>query len=223
MVLPHPPQSVRSQVDLAFARPGTIHRILWVALQEWSYFGGEVQSHGHTLRGGKHEADAGFYQRVGEYWRYGTGQNLDGRDTDVPWSATFISYVMRKAGVNNKDFPRATAHSKYIHAAIRNRLANGPGAAFVGRRVTEYRPKEGDLVCASRAGSNMTYDKAAKQDAYKSHSDIVVYARPFEIGVIGGNVDDAVTLTIYNLGAGGFLTDKSRQWIAILENRLPLR
>jgi hypothetical protein len=134
--------------------------------------------------------------------------------------ATFISYVMREAGVTDKQFKRATAHAKYIHFAMQNRAL--PGAAFVGRRLNEYRPKEGDLVCAARDGSGITFDKAVKQDAYKSHSDIVVYVRPGEIGTIGGNVGDSVTLKILTTDPGGFLNDRTAKWFAILENRLPL-
>src|SRR5689334_1372459 len=99
LLLPHPPQNVSSQLDLASARPATVHRILWVAIREWSAFGGTVLHAGHYHRRGHRETDAGYYQKVGTYWRQGTGQHLDGRDTGTPWSATFISYVMRTAGV----------------------------------------------------------------------------------------------------------------------------
>jgi hypothetical protein len=221
LMLPHPPRSVTSTLDLLDAAPGTINRILLVAIQEWSYFGGEIMFHGKEVRTGKKETHKGFADRVGEYWRYGTGNRLDGNDTDHPWSATFISYVMRKAGVSDRDFKRAAAHSRYIHRAIQNRINGVVGAAFVGWRLSEYRPKEGDLVCYSRAGAGMTYDKAKSRDAYKSHSDIVVYTRPGEIGVIGGNVDDSVTLKILKTTAGGYLADKKNEWFAILENRLP--
>lgn len=222
LLLPHPPSSVQTQDQLFNAAPGTIHRILLVAIQEWSAFGGmtmrgNVKEHvGHT------ETEGGFWQKVGEYWQKGTGQNLTGKDTGVPWSATFISFVMRQAGVNDHDFQRATAHSKYIYMAMQNRLFHKFGAVFVAQRLTEYSPKEGDLVCTGRDGSGMSFDKAMKQDSYKSHTDIVVYTRPGEIGVIGGNVADSVTLKKLTIDGGGHLNDTSHPWFAVMENLLPL-
>jgi len=220
--LPHISQEIANLVEIAMSRPGTIQRIMWVALQEWSYFGGTNVTKGHK-HGGHKETDKGYFQRIGTYWKEGTGTHLDGRDTDHPWSAAFISYVMHTAGVTRQQFPGATAHSRYIHFALQNRVHNTPGAAFVGQRITEYKPKLGDLVCASRAGSNMTFDKAIKQKDYKSHCDIVVYVWPGEIGVIGGNVSDSVAMKILKIDAGGFLVDKTSPFFAILENRLPFR
>ena len=62
-----------------------------------------------------------------------------------------------------------------------------------------------------------------KSSQYKSHGDIVVYVRPGEIGVIGGNVSDSVTLKTLKLDSAGYLVDKHDHWFVILENRLPLR
>jgi hypothetical protein len=222
LMLPHNPSSVDSLLDLYFAQPGTIHRILLTAIQEWSFFGGQTQFHRRSTRRGGRENQKGYYQRVGLYWHKALGMNLDGRDRDTPWSAAFISYVMLASGVDSHDFKGASAHSRYIHRAIQNRVQNLANAKFLGRRITEYAPKEGDLVCYSREGANMTYDKAIKRDSYTSHCDIVVYVRQGEIGVIGGNVSDSVTLKIVQVDARGFLTDRSHPWFAVLENRLPL-
>src|SRR5262245_30910775 len=96
LLLPYLPRTAKTQLDLASAAPGTIHRILWVAVQEWSYFGGnyddtEIPGIEHA---GNVQTDATHYKKVGEYWSYGSGtKGLDGKDTNF-WSATFISYVM---------------------------------------------------------------------------------------------------------------------------------
>jgi hypothetical protein len=232
LTLPHLPRTARSELDLANSRPGTVHRILWVAVQEWSYFGGNyddinfagIEHSGHV------QTDPGYYQRVGEYWKYGSDtQGLDGKDKNY-WSATFISYVMRKAGVSDHDFHRSARHSKYIHVAMQNRVRDVAGAKFVGRRLTEYRPKEGDLICNSRSGANITFDAAINNDDYDGHCDIVIYVRPGEIGVIGGNVSGTsaghrtVGLRTRKLSSGGYLLKRSADpFFAILENRLPLK
>jgi hypothetical protein len=234
MLPPHFPRTAPSMFDLVTARPGTIHRIIYVALQEWSYFGGTYESLKGNVRAGHNQTESPYYKRVGEYWRYGSGnKGLDGKDKNF-WSATFISYVLRKAGVSDHDFHRNARHSKYIHFAIQNRVKHMVGAKFVGRRITEYRPKEGDVICNSRDKANMTYDKAITHDDYDGHCDIVVYVRPGEIGVIGGNVGAnsngfspghrTVGLRARALTSGGYLKNrKSDPFFAILENRLPLK
>jgi hypothetical protein len=88
--------------------------------------------------------------------------------------------------------------------------------------MTEYRPKEGDLVCYWRTKHPMSYERAAQERKYEAHTDIVVYVAPDEIGVIGGNVSDSVTLSILRLGGAGFLS-KDHHLFAVMENRLPVR
>lgn len=230
---PHFPSTAPSLFDLFNASEGSIHRIILVALQEWSYFGGTYESLSGSVHKGHDQAEGGFYQRVGEYWKQGSNQNHDGKN-DNAWSATFISYVMRKAGVSTRDFRRTQRHSEYIHDAMQNRVNNTVWATFVGRRLEEYRPKEGDLICNSRSGVHMTFERAITHDKYESHCDIVVYVRPGEIGVIGGNVGSdsagfskghrAVGLRTRNITSGGYLVQRSAdKFFAILENLLPLK
>src|SRR5262245_6935416 len=89
-----------------------------LARQEWEFFGRqEVDRDGHLLRRGRKETDEGFWQRVGVYWLEGTGQHLTGKNSDFPWSATFMSFVMRKAGAGER-FKYSAQHSVYIRAAI---------------------------------------------------------------------------------------------------------
>lgn len=228
MLLPrHLPAPALGLPGLYGAAPGTIHRILLVALREWSLFGGRtaVYTGGSSRppREGHKENELGYSARVGRYWKFGTGHRFDGDDRDKPWSAAFISFVMRTAGVADKDFRRAPAHAKYIHFALRNRAGNVPGAKFVGRRLAERAPRAGDLVCCSRGKVNTSYEQAVRRDDYESHCDIVLYARPGEIGVLGGNVGDSVTLKVLATDAGGHLIDRHHPWFAVLENRLPLR
>ena len=207
--------------ELARSRPGTVNRILLTCLREWNAFGQQVMAEGHRFKRGKQEHRRGFYQKVGRYWDLGTGRSLDGRNRDSPWSATFISYVMRMAGVSDEDFERSIRHSQYIHMALQNRVNGVLGAAFVGRRLNEYVPKSGDLVAYSRTDTPMTFNRAVKRERYKSHTDIVVYTRQGEIGVIGGNVGDSVTLKRVSTDAAGRVDDTHNDWFAVLENRLP--
>ena len=173
------------------------------------------------LKSGKQEHARGFHQKVGTYWKLGTGRSYDGQDREHAWSAAFISYVMRMAGIGEDDFERSIRHSHYIHMALQNRVTGVPDAAFVGHRLDEYAPKVGDLVAYSRTDKPMTFTRAVNRQRYKSHSDVVVYTRQGEIGVIGGNVGHSVTLKRVSTDAAGRVDGINFDWFAVLENRLP--
>ncbi|NJM97347.1 MAG: DUF2272 domain-containing protein [Phormidesmis sp. RL_2_1] len=173
------------------------------------------QEHLFFDKGKKKEHQQGAWQRVGQYWKEGVGQNLDGRDRNVPWSAAFISWVMRKAGAGNR-FKYSASHSVYIRDAIKKRKQNDPSAAFKGYRPQEVAPQVGDLVCYARA-ANVNYDTTS---SYPSHCDIVVAKRSGKIDVIGGNVSDSVTKRTLNVNSQGKLTDSSRPWFVVIKTLL---
>jgi hypothetical protein len=164
---------------------------------------------------------AGF---VGEMWK-ALGMNLDGFDTDVPWSAAAISFMVRNAGKAPAgslygDFRFAAAHSRYVHDAIKRRNSSDKTAPFWGFDLDEAKPRLGDLVCRSRAGSNVDFDHASRRDSFKSHCDIIVSipAGGGTVVALGGNVSNSVKATTYDLTAGGFL-DNTKNVYAILVNR----
>lgn len=162
---------------------------------------------------GKENVDpfAGF---VGEMWA-SIGLDLDGRDGDQPWSAAFISFVVRRAGYAGFRF--AAAHARYIHDSIVRRQRN-EASPFWGFRITEHKPALGDMVCRWRAVPR-SFDDAARRDDFKSHCDIVVQLGDGSVNTIGGNVANSVSTTRYRLDAQGFL-DGSGNVFAVLRNNL---
>jgi hypothetical protein len=133
-----------------------------------------------------------------EYYRVGVGVTVtDAQLKDVayqathPWSAVFISYVMRTAGAGCA-FAYSTAHQTYIRAARRNRLDGVTSNPFWAYRADEIAPRVGDLVCASRAGSGATYDNIGEPQIRATHCDVVAEIRPDRIRVVGGNVGQTV-------------------------------
>lgn len=183
-------------------------RVRDIALKEWEFFG----------RGREKEDQPGFYQRVGDYWKQGVNRNLDGRDRGTPWSAAFISWVMRKAGAGNQ-FKYSSLHADYIRDAIQKRKINDKNAAFKGYKVEEYAPKVGDLVCQSRGKDawRVGYDTTR---SYSSHCDLVVSTKPGQIDVIGGNVSDSVGRKTYKTDATGKLPKGKYPWIAVIKTSL---
>jgi len=208
--------------------PGIKQAIISRANQEWQFFGrqtvvfkGSEESIPHV---GAWEDDDGPYSgRINAYWRAAGKPRLDGKDCQEPWSAAFISWVMRGAGVPEGQFPPAPAHWIYLARLVDQ--SDYPGRYFVPRRVADYSPNPGDLICASRGLSRpATFDGYTRPEALKgvnTHCDLVVRKSGQTLEVIGGNVRNSVSKSTLELdGAGRLRAVPRRPWFLILENRL---
>ncbi|APO72199.1 hypothetical protein IE4872_PD01678 (plasmid) [Rhizobium gallicum] len=162
-----------------------------------------------------------FSGYVEEMWRAIGVNNLDGTDTDVPWSAAAISFMIRKAGDEYSKFRFAAAHSKYVHHAIKARDNDDTSVPFWGYRLHEVRPEIGDTVARDNTnfGPLVTYDVARQLDTYRSHTDIVVQVDTVNnvLLAIGDNVSNSVSVTKYALAPGDFVSDSGLTF-AILKN-----
>lgn len=197
-----------------------------IALREWRLFGSPVDDDPPDTRPppapeDKPERQEGLWQRVGEYWWLGlpanqketrwTGKHdAEGHvfpaddDGDYAWSAAFISYVMRIAGAGDR-FPYAAGHDVYINAARETSLGRA-GWDVMAEPPETYAPLPGDLICMTRGGITLHFaDLPAGH--FLSHCAIVVAASAGVLDVIGGNVDDAVTLTHVPVAPDGCLAD----------------
>lgn len=171
------------------------------------------------------EAVAPYYRYVGEMWS-SIGESFDGRDRGVPWSAAFISYVVRNSGADYANFKFAAAHSLFTHDAIQARVQSLTNRPFWGYRRSEKRPDLGDIIVRNRGRNSYSYDFAENHSQYISHSDIVVEVTTHVARVIGGNVGDTVSMRTsgaddlqeYDLDQDGFLAD-GQKVIAVLKNR----
>jgi Uncharacterized protein conserved in bacteria (DUF2272) len=235
---PLPPPTASDANIPPFARvpyePLSRQAAVQVALGEWRAFRQPVKYPGSELPEDE-EREEGLWQRVGLYWWLGLGVGWPesawtgvhdetgrvfpaDRDGDYAWSAAFISYVMRMAGAGNS-FPYSETHSDYINAAARH----DPGVALTAERVTDYAPRVGDLICLWRGGTPVTFAELPT-GRFPGHCDIVVAIKPGELDVIGGNVDDAVTMKPIPIGANGRLAgadglvlDPDHHWFVVLE------
>ncbi|HET6184897.1 MAG TPA: DUF2272 domain-containing protein [Acetobacteraceae bacterium] len=222
--------------------------VVAIALREWRLFGEPVDddppgSRPPPLPDQKPERVEGLWQRVGEYWWLGlnagslesawTGKHdAQGQvfpasdDWEYAWSAAFISYVMRIAGAG-AGFPYSEAHSTYINLAKQQKLGQVSGYLFTAERPTDYAPRPGDLICLSRARKPITYDDLPDAH-FPAHCDIVVATAPGQISVIGGNVDDAVTMKHVPVtpdgklaGPDGAILDTRYPWLVVLRGNYP--
>ncbi len=217
-----------------------------IAMREWRLFGSPVddrppQDRPAPLRPqDKPERQPGLWQRIGEYWwiglavppseqparvEYWTGKHDDKgavfpapEDGHYAWSAAFISYVMRIAGAGVR-FPYSANHATYVNEAAARRSpilqAFAPEA---------YAPRAGDLVCFGRMSARaLKFADLPTASVWPGHCAMVVDVQPGMIGVLGGNVNDAVTMTHVPVtasgtlaGADGVILDKRYPWFVVL-------
>lgn len=214
-----------ANLTAALAEPTTtdpnaaaLERIAEITREDHKKYGGQTtEADGTPITKGVSEKEDPLRTDIGRMWESaGINQGWDGK-TDQPWSAAYISDVMKRAGVDN--FQSSAAHSKYIKGAIDARNAGDTEASHWGYRTSERAPQAGDLVCFAREGSGASFDQQG-DGQYKSHCDIVTGVREGFIDTIGGNVGDGVNDSVsarsFTTDENGLINDPSKSWIAVL-------
>ncbi|MBO1075595.1 DUF2272 domain-containing protein [Roseomonas marmotae] len=228
-------------------------RMLGIALAEWQDWGRivvEASAPRAATAGPGQESRLGNFPRVLAYWRavegegraaidrnrsrYATVLAHPGAPGDVwgepAWSAAFISYVMRNAGVDEREFRPSAAHAFYIDGLLADAAAFPAQAPFIPHDPGAYAPAPGDLVCADRSRRPLAgwRERLAEAGEFRPmHCDIVVASEAGAGGrvvrAVGGNVADAVTLSLFPADAAGRLLPRPAgqpAWFAVFENRL---
>jgi hypothetical protein len=140
---------------------------------------------------------------------------------DNPWSAAFVSYAMKKAGL--RDFVFSASHMTYIADAY-EASATKPYRLVAPDRE---KPAIGDLLCYSRSERIQDYDDliaflSAGNRRLDAHCDIVVAANlnsDSKLYVVGGNLIHTVLMRKLNLNARGFFSlPKQREGECLLDN-----
>lgn len=211
-----------------------------IALREWRLFGSTVDdnppgSYRAATPEDKPERQQGLWQRVGEYWWLAmnagdpdagwTGKHdANGiafpasEDGTYAWSAAFVSYVMRIAGAGAR-FPYSASHSDYIDIAADMAAGRTSGWLVIAERPEAYAPQPGDLICLGRGSARELRYGDLPAGHFPGHCDIVVdTSAPGQIGVVGGNVDDAVTLKHVPVTPDGKLATPDGQ---VVDTRYP--
>jgi uncharacterized protein DUF2272 len=216
--------------------------VVAIALREWRLFGSPMADDPQSQAAGgfheKPERQQGLWQRVGEYWWLGvaggtpeskwTGKHDEkgavfppDRDDAYPWSAAFVSYVMRIAGAGSR-FPYAADHAHYIDIAKRQAQRGDSRWLITAERAEDYAPRLGDLVCRGRdEASNLTFDNLPAGRYFPAHCDFVVDSSASQqIAIVGGNDRDAVTMKRVPVTADGKLL-APETWLVVLRLELP--
>ena len=126
---------------------------------------------------------------------------------DTPWSAAFISWLAREAGLGDDAFAFSAAHVDYAAGAWQAGLDEVAGRptryALRACDLAQTAPREGDLMCQTRAGAAALdrFDDVGRAlgrhsvgvDALPMHCDVVVQVDAQGFDTIGGNVLQSVT------------------------------
>lgn len=143
---------------------------------------------------------------------------------DTPWSAVFVSWLAREAGLGAQEFAFSEAHADYAafawHATEQEAGSRPTPSALRACDLLRTPPRVGDLVCQARG-------RAASIDSFEAltavlaqrhigaggslpmHCDVVVQVDATGFEAIGGNVLQAVTQRRLDFAPGTRLLDAS--------------
>jgi hypothetical protein len=142
---------------------------------------------------------------------------------DTSWSAAFISYVIKQAGVAPTAFHFANAHRAFIYDAVATsagELKHEPSEQiYRACPLTNTRPRLGDVICAHREAALSNLREADVRERIRSelesggsarsirraHCEVVAHidAGARKVYTIGGNVNQAVAARKLNLYGRG--------------------
>lgn len=214
--------------------PSARQRLVFTALQEWQLWGRvrwDLAADHYAWPAAvapQREHTPDFSSRVLLYWQVLHGGEFPAEEAQyrdgslVAWSAVFISFLMKSAGIGEQRFAGSMLHWHYI-----KQIVDAPDPqGFEALDAATAAPAVGDLICAPRhetAQRVTRFAQLAEADSRGGyHCDLVVHTGPSRLGAIGGNVRDGVVWSEVPLDAAGRLQPTpQRPWLVVLRNHLP--
>lgn len=190
--------NVREETDILAFRA----RVVQIALQEWNAWRqGQL----------KEDDEEGRRLRL-KYWRVfdkGDRYAFGAVSNEAPWSAAFVSWVVRTAGGGGVQInPR---HTIFAKDAYRARM-QGEVHKFYAYGVNEIQIQLGDILVKLR-GSCGPVTLGGLVPGAPGHSDVVVDVSPRKLTVVGGNLggngEGSVKKTVLSLDESGRLLQKT--------------
>ena len=156
---------------------------------------------------------------------------LAGVADTVPAAAAHLAVSLGARVLSVDDALRADAvliasptptHADYINAARQHAAGERPDLAIGAERPERYAPQRGDLICMWRGSQAVRYDDLPT-GRFPGHCDIVVEAHPGLLDVIGGNVDNSVSMKQIPVtqdghlaGPDGVIVDPDYPWFVAI-------
>ena len=142
---------------------------------------------------------------------------------DTPWSAAFVSWLARTAGLGAGEFVFSEAHVDYAGAAWQAGADENAGRpvrhALRACDITTTPPRVGDLICQTRgAGAGLDQfetlgrvlaERPTGGRAVPMHCDVVTAVDDSGFDAVGGNVLQSVTLRRLAFAPGTHRLDPS--------------
>jgi len=142
---------------------------------------------------------------------------------DTPWSAAFISWLARQAGLGAEEFTFSEAHADYAATAWAASRAEAGGipttSALRACDLTRTTPRVGDLICQARGDSTeldnfnaigqALMSRRSGGSAVPMHCDVVVQVEVQQFDAVGGNVLQSVTRRSFEFAPGSLVLDPS--------------
>ena len=234
-------------------------RLVRIALAEWEEWGRQFTDHTGTVTGapvdpGRTEDATEAYPALTAYWSAVPGSEATvARNrgvlrasatgpaqapplwSETPWSAAFLSFALRTAGYDAIDVPAAQAHWTVVDHLLARAARWPDSAAFLLWPPAARAPAPGDLLCATRENARGRYASPAERSAEAGrampmHCDIVVGVREGVVEAVGGNVGDAVRMSLLPTDTAGILLETAPpgapalpSWFVVFENRAGTR
>jgi hypothetical protein len=195
------------------ATDSILNKAVHVALTEMEVF---ARRDGAVLL----ETQPPLSSRVLEYFKL-VGRPDITDPTAEPWSAAFISFVMKTAGASPTQFPISPSHSLYILTGLANRVANRMNASIIYFDRNEMAPKVGDLIGFSRTAevrNRADMERFLPAKFFPSHTNLVVDAAPGKIKAIGGNLSQSIRISNVKTDAQGRIDPSDQHFFVLRMN-----
>lgn len=219
-------QADRDVAAVPLDRAQVAQNMLRILREEWFAFGQQsIEIEDGMLkmsRVGVWEDDTEWHsERVLDYWRVLGRVHLTRKTLCTqPWSAVFMSWVMREAGVPSYVFPARAAHWQYLMHFL-SEEGEDDDFPFKVHAIADFSPRVGDLICALR-GNHANEMLLPHQLARRPmHCDFVLEKGADFVWALGGNVYNSVSRWRVPLDENGkVLREKGgRPWVFVVENR----
>ena len=150
----------------------------------------------------KTEDNPAIYPNLDKYWSYTVPNWQDWTPTGTPWSAAYISWILKPTG-----FPKDAGHSFYSEKIIKGE--GGNWAAYSIPKTNQLKLHVGDVLVKPRSGSYTS-----------SHGDVVYMIQDGEALLSGGNVGNTAKLVkSIKVDDNGVVLDRIDDYKIILKKK----